>query len=419
MTQGDSRQESSGAEMSAAESIVIPTIRIDVFSIEPATRSVIEYTSADRRLSKSRWRFHDGGIEGAITLYKDQPSPNLILIENNDGRDALFSALERLASECRPETKVIILSAQNDVNLYRDLLEKGVTDELTTPFSSMALVDTIARAWEDEAQPRLGRLIAFIGARGGSGSSTVAHNVAASLAQWHETHTLLADLDLQFGTVGIDFDVDGSYGMNDILRSAARLDEVLLDRIVLKYGENLELLASEPNLERVADVHGGAIEKLIELAQTTERHVLLDMPHIWTRRSKKALISADQIFITATPDLTSLRNTKLMTEFLRQARPNDPMPLLIFNQVRQPRRPEIPLAEFAEAVRLDEGPVIPFNASIFGHAANSGQVVTTYAERSRHAQIFRKISEEVITPGLHRRRTSLSRRVLRFLRKWW
>src|SRR6056297_3061837 len=113
--------------------------------------------------------------------------------------------------------------------------------------------------------------------------------------------------------------------MNDILGSAARLDEVLLDRIVLKYGENLELLASEPNLERVADVHGGAIEKLIELAQTTERHVLLDMPHIWTRRSKKALISADQIFITATPDLTSLRNTKLMTEFLRQARPNDPM----------------------------------------------------------------------------------------------
>lgn len=405
--------------MSAADSIVIPTIRVDVFSTEPVTRSVIEYTSVDRRLSKSHWRFHEGGIEGAIRLYKDQSSPNLILIENNDTRDNLFSALERLAVECKPDTKVIILTAQNDVNLYRDLLEKGITDELTTPFSSMALVDAIARAWEDEAQPRIGRLIAFIGARGGAGSSTVAHNVAAALAQWHEKHILLADLDLQFGTVGLDFDVDGSYGMNDVLRSAARLDEVLLDRIVLKYGDNLELLASEPNLERVADVHGGAIEKLIELAQTTERYVLLDMPHIWTRRSKRALISADQIFITATPDLTSLRNTKLMTEFLRQARPNDPMPLLIFNQVGQPKRPEIPLAEFAEAVRLDEGPVIPFNASIFGHAANNGQIVSSYSERSKHAKIFRKISEEIILPGVHQRRTSLNRRILRFLRKWW
>jgi len=231
--------------------------------------------------------------------------------------------------------------------------------------------------------------------------------------------TILADLDLHFGAVGLDFDVDGSYGMNDILGSAARLDEVLLDRIVLKYGEKMELLASEPNLDRVADVHGGAIEKLVELAQTTERHVLLDMPHIWTRRSKKALLSADQIFITATPDLTSLRNTKLMTEFLRQARPNDPMPVLIFNQVGQPRRPEIPLAEFAEAVRLDEGAVIPFNASIFGHAANKGQVVMSYAERSRHAQIFRKISDEVIRPGSNRRRMPLKRRISRLLRKWW
>lgn len=419
MTQGDSGQDLSSISPSAMDSVVIPTIRIDVFAIDPATRSVIEFTSADRRLSKSHWRFREGGIEGAIRLYGEQSSPNLILIENNDARGSLFSALERLAMECRPETKVIILTAENDVNLYRDLLDKGITDELTTPFSSMTLVDTIARAWEDEAQPRIGRLIAFIGARGGAGSSTVAHNVAAALAQWHEKQILLADLDLQFGTVGIDFDVDGSYGMNDILRSAARLDEVLLDRIVLKYSENLELLASEPNLERVADVHGGAIEKLIELAQTTERYVLLDMPHIWTRRSKKALISADQIFITATPDLTSLRNTKLMTEFLRQARPNDPMPVLVFNQVGQPRRPEIPLAEFAEAVRLDEGPIIPFNASIFGHAANNGQIVASYAERSKHARIFRKLSEEIISPNTHRRRSSLNRQILRFLRKWW
>lgn len=419
MTQDDEHSGPAKPALSAAESIVIPVIKIDVFAIEPATRSVIEHTSGDRRLSKSHWTFHDGGIEGAIQLYKSQSSPNLILVEDNDERDKLFPALERLAAECLPETKVIILSSRNDVNLYRDLLEKGVADELTTPFGSKVLVDAIARAWEDEGQPRLGRLVAFVGARGGAGSSTVAHNVATSLAQWHGTPTLLADLDLQFGTVGFNFDVDGSYGMNDILRSASRLDEVLLNRIALQPSENLELLASEPTLKRVGDVHGGAIERLIEIAQTTERTVILDMPNTWTQRSKKAMISADQIFITATPDLTSLRNTKMIAEFLRQARPNDSMPLLVLNQVGQPKRPEIPPAEFAEAARLDEGPVIRFNASIFGHAANSGQVITSYAKKSRQAKVFRKLAEEIITPGLRRQRTSLNRRIIRLLRKWW
>ena len=401
------------------DSVVIPALKIDVFPINQATRSVIEYTSSDRRLAKSHWKFHEGGIAAATALYKNQPSANLVLIENNDDRSALFAALEQLAQECLPETKVILLSEKNDVNLYRDLIASGVTDELTTPLRSMTLVEAIAKAWADEAAPRIGRLIAFIGARGGAGSSTVAHNVAAAMARWHETRTLLADLDLQFGTVGLDFDVDGSYGMNDILSSASRLDDVLLDRIVLKYADNLQLLASEPSLERAADVHGGAIEKLIDLAQTTERHVLLDMPRVWTGRTKAALSSADQIVITATPDLTSLRNTKTITEFLRQARPNDPMPILVMNQVGQPRRPEIPLAEFAESVRLDEGYVIPFNASLFGRAANNGQVVTMYSERSRLAQAFKEISEEIVTPGIKQRPVSLQRRLVRVLRKYW
>lgn len=402
-----------------ADSVVIPALKIGVFTLTAPTRSVIEYTSSDRRLAKSIWKFYDGGIDAATTLYKSQPSPNLLLIENHDDRDALFTALERLALECQPETKVILLTDKNDVKLYRELIDKGVTDELTTPLRSPDLVDAIARAWEAEAAPRLGRLVAFIGARGGVGSSTIAHNVAAAMAQWHETQTILADLDLQFGTVGLDFDVDGSYGMNDILRSAARLDETLLDRIALKYGEHLKLLAAEPTVERVADVHGGAIDRLIDLAQTTERHVLLDMPRVWTPRSKRAIISADQIVITATPDLTSLRNTKTIAEFLRQARPNDPMPLLVFNQVGQPRRPEIPLTEFAEAVRIDEGYRIPFNASLFGRASNNGQVVSMFAGKSKLAQIFREIGDEIISPGTAQRSRSLKRRVTTFVRKWW
>lgn len=123
--------------------------------------------------------------------------------------------------------------------------------------------------------------------------------------------------------------------------------------------------------------------------------------------------------ITATPDLTSLRNTKQISEYLRQARPNDDMPILVMNQVGQPRRPEIAITEFCEAVRLNEGHSIPYNSSIFGRAANSGRIVTYSNERSSVASAFRDIAEDLLNPGMRNKPVSIKRKLVHFMRKWW
>jgi len=305
------------------------------------------------------------------------------------------------------------------VALYRALLERGVTDELVSPLRSEAVIQAIARAWKDEAETKIGLMTAFIGSRGGVGSSTVAHNVAVAMSKWLETEVLLADLDLQFGTVGIDFDVDGSYGMNEVLKSADRLDDVLLNRLALKFDDNLAILASETSLDRTADIHRGAIEKLTEVTHTSPKHVILDIPRIWTRRTKQALIAADNIVLTATPDLTSLRNSKIIIEFLRQSRPNDSLPLLVMNQVGQPRRPEISPEEFAEAVRLEMGPKIPFNASLFGRAANNGQLISDFAEKSSTAKTFLDIAKLINGYRIPASRRSVAQRFLRIVKRWW
>lgn len=403
----------------AGENFVIPALRIDAFPISEQTKALVERSVKDRRLIRCSSKVLEGGIVAATATYQKSPSPHLVIVENNDEPDILFAALERLAQECQPETKVIVISNKNDVGIYRQLISRGVTDEITSPFHPLDLIDAVANAWKDEANLRIGRLVAFIGARGGAGSSTVAHNVAGSMARWLDTEVLLADLDLQLGTVGIDFDVDGSYGMNDVLQSGTRLDDVLLDRIVLKYDEKLQLLAAEPSLDRGLGLQGDAIEKLVNLAQTTPRHVILDFPRFWGDDTKKALLSADQIVITATPDLTSLRNTKQIAEYLRQARPNDGMPILVMNQVGQPRRPEISVAEFCEAVRLNEGHAIPYNAALFGQASNSGRILSFANERSSITTIFKEISQELLNPGLLQKSPSFRRRIIRFMRRWW
>lgn len=398
---------------------IIPALVADVFAVQAPTSAAIEQAGRDRRTAKMRWNFFEGGIPAAISHYKINPTPNLILLESFAEPEELLNQLQSLAEHCASETKVIIITPRNDVVLYRKLLEYGVTDELVSPIRSETVIDAIARAWEDVAETKIGLMTAFIGSRGGTGSSTIAHNVAVAMSKELSIEVLLADLDLQFGTVGIDFDVDGSYGMNEVLRSADRLDDVLLSRLALKYDEKLFILASETNLDRTADIHRGAIERLTEVTHTSPRHVILDIPRIWTRRTKQALINADNIVITATPDLTSLRNCKIIVEFLRQARPNDAMPLLVLNQVGQPRRPEITPEEFAEAVRLDLGPRLAYNASLFGKASNNGQLIADFAEKSSFSKTFIDISKRINGYKLPPAKASLPHKIVRFAKRWW
>jgi pilus assembly protein CpaE len=131
------------------------------------------------------------------------------------------------------------------------------------------------------------------------------------------------------------------------------------------------------------------------------------------------LIAADNIVLTATPDLTSLRNCKMIVEFLRQSRPNDALPLLVMNQVGQPKRPEISPEEFAEAVRIDLGPIIPFNALLFGRAANNGQLIADFAEKSSTTKTFLDIAKIINGYRISPTRRSVPQRFLRLIKRWW
>jgi len=86
-------------------------------------------------------------------------------------------------------------------------------------------------------------------------------------------------------------------------------------------------------------------------------------------------LHADEIVITATPELANLRNTKNLVDTLRKLRPNDPPPRLVINQAGIPKRPEIAIADFAEPLGIEPMAVIPFEPQLFGSAANNGRML--------------------------------------------
>jgi pilus assembly protein CpaE len=142
----------------------------------------------------------------------------------------------------------------------------------------------------------------------------------------------------------------------------------------------------------------------------------MDLPHLWAPWTKHLIHAADEIVITATPDLASLRNAKNLIDMAKAARPNDVPPRLVINQVGVPRRPEIPVKDFAEAVGLEAALVINFEPHLFGTAANNGQMIPELAAQSRTAEGFRALAHKLTGREVIAVKTSPLQQVLGQLR---
>jgi pilus assembly protein CpaE len=281
----------------------------------------------------------------------------------------------------------------NDITFYRALIGRGVSEYVFAPVEPIQLVAAISGIYRDTTTAKVGKVYAFIGAKGGVGSSTVAHNVSWTIGRRLKSDVAILDMDLPFGTAGLNFNLDTGQGVSDALQDASRLDQVLFDRLLTSCGDHLSLLAAPAVLDRTFDLDAGALGALLDVAQSSVPFTVLDMPHLWTAWSKELLLTVDEVVITATPELASLRNAKNLVAFLRQARPNDPPPKLVLNQIGVPKRPEIKMQDFAKAVQLEPSACIRFEPQLFGNAANKGQMVAEIAGKGAASKGFADLAD--------------------------
>lgn len=354
----------------------VPRISIQAFCETEGVASPVERAAEDRRMAKAHLKVHMGGVPTAIEFYQSAPTPNLILLESRSEPKQLLEQLGQLAEYCDPSSKVVVIGHYNDVGLYRELIRSGISEYVIAPVSMSDIVSVVSSIFVDPESEPIGRSIAFIGAKGGVGSSTIAHNTAWAMSSLFKSEVVIADLDLAFGTANINFDQDPAQGIAEAVFSPERVDEVYLDRLLAQCAEHLSLLAAPSTLERVYDFDAEAFSQVIEIAQRSAPLLVLDIPHIWSGWTKSTLVKADEIVITATPELANLRNTKNLVDMLKRLRPNDPPPKLIINQAGVPKRPEIAPSDFAEPLGITPMAVINFEPLLFGNAANNGRMLT-------------------------------------------
>jgi pilus assembly protein CpaE len=360
----------------------VPRISIHAFCEFPDTGAALQRAGSDRRLSKAHLTVQLGGIPAAVEYFGGQVTPNLLIVETRLGGGEALAELDRLAEVCDPATKVMVIGRVNDVELYRELMRRGAAEYLVAPLDPLHLIEVIAGLYADPEGHPIGRVIAFMGARGGTGSSTLCHNTGWCVAEEMEINTTIVDLDLPFGTLALDFNDEPAQSVAEALATPERLDDTLLDRVLLKRGEHLSLFAAPAVLDRDFEAGLEAYEAVLDAVRQAMPCVLLDLPHHWAPWVKASLIGADEIVVTATPDLASLRNAKNLVELLRQNRPNDAPPRLVLNKTGVPKRPEIPVKDFCETVGIEASLILPHEPLLFGQACNNGQMLAEMGHKS-------------------------------------
>jgi pilus assembly protein CpaE len=391
-----------------------PRVSVQAFCETEKTATAVRAAGADRRLAKAHLTVQMGGMAAAVEAYSTVPTPNVIILETG-GRNDILAGLDQLATVCDPGTRVVVIG--NDAAPYRELVRRGVNDYVIGPVETLDVVRSICSLFSATEAVAVGRVIAVVGAKGGVGASTVAHNVAWAIARDLSLDSVIIDLDLAFGTAGLDYNQDPAQGIANAVFSPDRLDSSYVERLLAKCSDRLNLLAAPASLERVYDLGAEAFDSIFDTLRMTTPCIVLDVPHQWSGWTKRVLVGADDILIVAEPDLANLRNTKNMLTLLQAARPNDRPPLYCLNQIRMPKRPEIDARGFTKTIESPPIAAIPFDSRLFGTAANNGQMIAEIAARHRTTQTFLQIAQRLTGRGETKKpRTSLLSPILNKLR---
>jgi len=354
----------------------IPAISAMAFCESSRTAALMDAVASDRRMSQATLETQEGGLEAAIAYLQENQTPNLLILESSASNATMVAQIDELASHCDEGVQVMVIGNTNDIGLYRQLMTRGVSEYLVPPVPPVQIVRSISQLFADPDAPFVGKSISVLGAKGGVGASTIAHNLAWSLSESALVSTALLDLDLSFGTTALDFNHENQQTVADALLAPERVDDAVVSKLLAKVTDRLSLFTAPATVSQIMDIPTESYTSIIDTVRRVMPYVVLDMPHTWNEWTYKTLLASDEVILVCQPDLASLRNGKNIIDELKAQRPNDSEPKLVVNMTGVPKRPEIPTKDFAAAIEVEPSTILPFDPQLFGTASNNGQMIS-------------------------------------------
>ncbi len=339
-----------------------------------------------------------GGLNDAVEALSDIVTPKFLIVDLSDSADPM-AGIVALAGVCEPDTRVIALGKVNDISLYRELMDIGVDEYLVKPLSADALNETIRRIAEEEMpEPTekgdsVGRLIAFVGARGGVGATTLAANCAWMMAHEQGLRVALVDLDLYFGTLALALDLEPGRGFREALENPSRIDGLFIERAMARQSDNLFVLAAEEGLENSFHFDPAALDTLLETLRQDFDCVVFDLPRFAARTQIKTITGPASIVVVSNASLSGMRDTMRMRKFAMDSSPQADV-IVAVNGLGGEKSVDLPIAEFEGGAELSVDHQIPRDHKAAIKAEGAGKTIAEIAGNSKAANAMRELSRQ-------------------------
>ena len=374
---------------------MILRINIGAYVLTDAVRDAVNSLNEDRLFLRSTIATVEGGIQSALEKLNDRSTPELLIVETTSHGETMFNELNALAEVCQPGTRVIVVGAENDINVFKTLIEQGISQYFVATVSADELKTAIVDAFADKSANAKCRTLAFTGLRGGVGSSVLSHNVASSLAALYDEDVIVVDLDIPFGTAALSFNIQPQKTIADAIAQSGSIDEMLLMRYLESGEKNVSLLSAPGHLNSGVEINDRSLETVLNVVKQMASYVIFDVPHMWNSWVQDVLVDADETIVVGTPDLYNLRDGKNVFEFLSPNRGMDAPTRLVLNKRGELKKGELADKEFKDVLGVGPTVSVPFDADAFSTAMNNGEMIGKVAGRSKAAQSIETLAKLV------------------------
>jgi pilus assembly protein CpaE len=364
--------------------------QIVVFASDAEIESVAGAALEDLAIESGAVR--RGGVDVAIEYLSNYASPRLVVVDISNSELPL-SEVNALAEACEPGVEVIVIGKHNDIGLFRDLMQLGVSDYIVKPLTRELFRRSIervrGRSQVANTRGRTGKVIAVTGARGGVGATTVAANLGWLLDHKIGRRVAMIDLDFNHGALSLALDQKAAPGLREALENIHRVDQLFLERTLVHVDSRMALLSCEEALEYEVKFESRAYDELIGHLVKQFHYVVVDVPRGAGPNFQHALRNATIRIIVIDPTLAAVRHAIRLLKLVG-AEDIGRQTIVVLNRRWAPGDGDLAIKDIEKTLNRRVDVAVPYGKSVLVVAENSGELVA-----SRNSPVTQALSELV------------------------
>lgn len=342
--------------------------------------------------------------EEAIVLVREA-RPDVVLMDINMPVIDGIKATEVITLDV-PEAIVIIMSVQGETEYVRKAMTAGARDFLCKPFNPDELITTILNAYAAESKRRekisasgyqedvRSKVITVFSTKGGVGKTTIASNLAVSLARSTKKKVALIDLDLQFGDIAIMLNVSVKNTISDLVKEINQLDRSLLEEYLVTHFSGVKVLPAPVKPEYAEYITGSHVEKIINTLRESYHYIIVDSSANFHESVLTSLDMSDTILLVSTLDLPTIKNIKAGLDVMETLRYPQEKIHVVLNKASE--QYGIRFKDFESTLRKPIWSFVPEDSQTVVTSANKGFPFVMTRTETKVAKAILEIGEKLV-----------------------